>query len=333
MKQYRSSQYPRDCLWYEAHFRTREPKLKMSTHAERWSQVSRFGSEEAHVRRCMHGHSFGTLHAMGESHPASLDHFVELGLALERRGRLPEAEFALRRALEGRRDGLGGGAGNGMALRVRRELASVLRRQGKHEEAENLLSESDIACDYLREPAAARRRKPLLAGSGLLASHGGPAAPSRAHAQGDSSAGNDGSPSGSPSGGRPKPVTLRELGLLLAAKGAPKDLLKGEELLVSSVHARERVWSEGHAKTRHALRSLDEVVDQIARPPSEPPVTAIDHDDVLTGEHLISIPVHYDGGRSSGWATGSSWRSSTPPQVGVLQKSLSDVGLSRGVRA
>jgi len=134
-----SAHYPKQAEQLEGHFRLKVNRVKTSNHVERFGQTGQLAELQSSKRRAMEGHSYGTNHCLGEDHPATLDVLYQLGETLEHRGRLEEAVDCFRRVLEGRESKIGGS--HGAADRSRRELARVLKRLGRHEEAEELMDQ------------------------------------------------------------------------------------------------------------------------------------------------------------------------------------------------
>lgn len=271
---------------------------------DRWGETGRTAGEIKACRHAMDSHSHGAARSLGNNHPETLDLLVELGLSLERRGRLDEAEATLRRALEGRHDR---GVVGGMRARAQRELAALLRRRGQKDEAADLLRQSEVTLFGMTEHELHPRqqREAALQRAASESTVAVATTPIRG-------------PKTAP------PITLRELGLALAAKSGAKqqDLEYAEALMQKSVAARVKVWGEGEgSKTHHATSSLDDIVRRIGRAPLSGPPPDIVHECPITGDVLLIVPhgapphegfVHDHQHRSSSYADRSNrFRSSS----------------------
>lgn len=196
--------------------------MSQSLGVERWGRNGRSADAESAKRAAIECHAFGTIHALGVDHPATVDSLQQLGDILERRGRLAEAEDCMRQALEFRLSKLKDT--HGQIDMSRRELARLLRRRGKHEEAADLLKDVLHPGHQGRETFKANIAR------------GGPEM-AAAYTEDDLKTKR-----------KERSYTLRDLGVLLS-QGGNGDMTKAEDILLRSRAAREKLYGRDADKT------------------------------------------------------------------------------------
>lgn len=256
---------------------------------KRWGRFGRLAQEEADSRQLLDGIN-GTVLTFSNAHPTTLDNLQNLGMTLVARGRLEEADMALRRAWAGRQVLLG--HDHPMTLRSHRDLRLALQRRGRKDNSEDFETQRKRAEQTALtpfkdtiQPAPVKRRGGLVSQvkgrkDFLDAAEGARGLRGTLKTDADFVLGDRSGPvketseecladclkilrGRTPEGG---PVTIGDFGSLLG-KGTKntEKLEKAEILLQKSMKARRKILGETHPKTLSSTMDLVDVLKKRGR--------------------------------------------------------------------
>eukprot|EP00746_Dinoflagellata_sp_MGD_P015472 gnl/MRDRNA2_/MRDRNA2_134389_c0_seq1.p1 gnl/MRDRNA2_/MRDRNA2_134389_c0~~gnl/MRDRNA2_/MRDRNA2_134389_c0_seq1.p1 ORF type:complete len:294 (-),score=59.26 gnl/MRDRNA2_/MRDRNA2_134389_c0_seq1:44-925(-) len=250
----------------------------------RWGKFGRLANEEYMSRQALDGIN-GTVLTFSNAHPTTLDNLQNLGMTLVARGRLEEADMALRRAWAGRQVLLG--HDHPMTLRSQRDLRGAMHRRGRQDRSEDFDTQRNRANQTALTPfkdtvaAPVKRRGGLVAQvkgrkDFLDAAEGARGLRGTLKTDADFILGDRGDNdadvsedcmdcclkilrSRTPAGG---PTTIGDFGSLLAKQ---RNLEKAEVMLDKSMKARRTVLGETHPKTIGTTMDLIDVLKKRGR--------------------------------------------------------------------
>lgn len=252
----------------------------------RWGRFGRLAQEEYASRQALDGIA-GTVLTFSNSHPTTLDNLQNMGMTLVARGRLDEADMALRRAWAGRQVLLG--HEHPMTLRSQRDLRGAMHRRGRIDNTEDFETQRQRMAqtaltpfkDTIDNTAQVRRRGGLVAQvkgkkDFLDAAEGARGLRGKLETDTEFILGDRGGDdrdtsqeclvdcekilrSRTPAGG---PATVGDFGTLL---GKLNQLEKAEALLQKSMKARQLLYGEAHPKTMGATMDLIDVLKKLGR--------------------------------------------------------------------
>lgn len=252
----------------------------------RWGRFGRLAQEEYASRQALDGIN-GTVLTFSNAHPTTLDNLQNLGMTLVARGRLDEADMALRRAWAGRQVLLG--HDHPMTLRSQRDLRGAMHRRGRIDHSEDFDTQRNRANQTALTPFKDTVAAPVKRRGGLVsqvkgrkdfldAAEGARGLRDKLETDADFILGDRGDDeadvsedcmvncekilrSRTPAGG---PVTIGDFGSLWSKCKNP-NLEKAEVMLEKSMKARRTVLGETHPKTIGTTMDLIDVLKKRGR--------------------------------------------------------------------